>query len=1082
MTFTDKLQRRPIAVAMFTIAVISIGLIAVLQLPIELLPALEYPRMSLSASWTGASPESIEAQLTAPLEAIAVSIPGVKSVSSSSGFGYAQLTIELLRTANPTFIRLELKDKLARFYEQLPEGIKPPKIRPYVPKEFRDKIGFMRLRILGLKSLHELRKISEEILRPELIGMDGVGEISITGGAQKVLRIEVSQAMINSLGLNLREIYQQISAFNRKIYLGKISNNDQTFWVKLESLDTHPVSALSKLPISVRGGSLTVLLGDLATIKYDYDDPETFFRINGRDFVVMEITREPGSNILALADNIHKKLENLKKERTLPHQVKIDVIQDRSQDLKEDISVLLKSVVFSAGCLFLILLVAFRSVPAVIIVFVSLIFSLCLTFIVMFFCKISLNSVTLIGLGIALGIMADNAIVVIDRLQKDHATRNTGALEESGIRSVRMPILASTLTTLGAFLPLVILSAQTKLYLIPFAIVVSSALVASTLSAFTLVYVATHRFMLRSKKNHPQGVISAQTESEKRGGWQAAYWWLLNKTIRYRRFALVAMVWLFGIPMWILPDNMTSNIQNKERVGELSTIQMIKSRFAELYDAILASEAYLNARPYIDTVLGGSHYLFYRHVPIVGSVEGRVRLEDSYVTVGIKMPRYTEVKYLLQVVSAFETHLGKFPSDIYYETRVANNYEALLKVKMARRQDPDDLLITLHQVFEQVAVSLGGIECSVQGYGPGFRNMRGADISKLFTFVSGYNYLKVKEIARNLAVQISKHRRFSNISIDQASFGRKPAWNVVAIPDREQLWKAHQDVGAMFSHISSLTLSDGMYRSAIEGQKKNISVYIDYLPEDRVHTISDLNKQTQAAERVLKVEDIAQIEKRPTLPVIQRKNQAYSRLVTCDYAGLGRYGGRIIMKIRDEMVLPLGYGFNRGGFDFFDNEGALWGAVFLSAILIYMILAALYESFRQPFIILWTVPMAFIGLFLVFFIFDGVFTQGGYFAMVFLIGISVNNAIILLYQLQKRALKNQTPLSKSAIFEVCLSRLRPILVTGATSIGGLLPFLIWFQNGTLWHAFALGTVGGLWFSSVGVLLILPALFYKAKRV
>lgn len=1079
MTFTDKLQRRPIAVAMFTIAVISVGLIAVLQLPIELLPALEYPRMSLSASWTGASPETIESQLTTPLEAIAVSIPGVKSVSSSSGFGYAQLTMELLRTANPTYVRLELKDKLARFYEQLPEEIKPPKIRPYIPREFRDKIGFMRLRITGPKSLDQLRKISEEVLSPGLIGMDGVGEISITGGAQKVLRIQVSRALMNSLGLNLQDIYRQISAFNKEIYLGKISNNDQTFWVKLESLDTHPVSALSRLPIST--GDLTVLLGDLATIKYDYDDPETFFRINGRDFVVMEITREPGSNILALANDIHKKLENFKKEGALPQDVKIDVIQDRSQDLKEDISVLLKSVVFSAGCLFLILLIAFRSMAAVIIVFVSLIFSLCLTFIVMFFCKISVNSVTLIGLGIALGIMADNAIVVIDRLQKDQATRNTGELENRGIRSVRMPIFASTLTTLGAFLPLVILSAQTKLYLIPFAIVVSSALVASTISAFTLVYVATHHFILRSKKNDSQEVIFANTDSEKREGWQTTYWWLLNKTIRYRRFAIVAMIWLFGIPLWLLPDNMASNVQSKERREELSTTQMIKSRFAELYDSVLASETYLNARPYIDTVLGGSHYLFYRHVPIVGSVGGRVRLEDSYVTVDIKMPRYTEVKYLLQVVSAFETHLDKFSSDIYYETRVANNYEALLKVKMARRQDPDDLLIELQQVFEQVAVSLGGIECSVQGYGPGFRNLRGADISNLATSVSGYNYLKVKEIAQNLAVEISKHRRFSNISIDQASFGRKPAWNVVAIPDREQLWKAREDVRTMFSHISSLTLSDGMYRSAIGGQKKNIPLYIDYLLEDRVHTISDLNKQTQAAERVLKVEDIAQIEKSPTLPVINRRNQAYSRLVTSDYAGLRRYGSRIIMNIQKAMVLPLGYGFNRGGFGFFDDEGTLWGAVLLSAILIYMILAALYESFRRPFIILWTVPMAFIGLFLVFFIFDGVFTQGGYFAMVFLIGISVNNAIILLYQLQKRAVKNQAPLPQSAIFEVCLSRLRPILVTGATSIGGLLPFLIWFPNGTLWHAFALGTVGGLCFSSIGVLLILPALFFFSQR-
>ena len=534
--------------------------------------------------------------------------------------------------------------------------------------------------------------------------------------------------------------------------------------------------------------------------------------------------------------------------------------------------------------------------------------------------------------------------------------------------------------------------------------------------------------------------------------------------------------------MWLLPDNMASGIQSTESRRELSNTQMIKSRFAELYNAIFAGDAYLNVRPYIDNVLGGSHYLFYRHVPIVGSMEGRVRSEDSYVTVRIKMPRYTEVKYLLQAVSAFETHLGKFSSDIYYETRVANNYQALLKVKMARRQDPDDLLVELKQLFDRVAVSLGGIEYSVQGYGPGFQNMRGADISKLLTAVSGYNYLKVKEIARNLAVQISQHRRFSNILIDQASWGASPAWNVVAIPDREQLWKVHQDVGAIFSHISSLILSDGMYRSAIEGQKKDISVYIDYLLEDRVHTISDLNKQTQAAERVLKVEDIAQIEKRPTLPVIQRRNQAYSRLVTCDYAGLRRYGGRIIMKIRDAMVLPLGYGFNRGGFDFFDDEGTLWGAIFLSVILIYIILAALYESFWQPFIILLIVPMAFIGLFLAFYIFDGVFTQGGYFAMVFLIGISVNNAIILLYQLKKKARNNPTPISRSEIFTICLSRLRPILVTGATSIGGLLPFLIWFQNGTLWHAFALGTVGGLCFSSVGILSILPALFYKAKRV
>ena len=1081
MTFTDKLQRRPIAVAMFTIAVTSIGVIAALQLPIELLPALEYPRMSLSVSWTGASPESVEARLTAPLEAIAVSIPGVKNVSSSSGFGYARLTLELLRTANPTYVRLELKDKLARFYEQLPEEIRPPEIRPYIPWEFRDKIGFMRLRITGSGSLDQLRGISEEILRPGLIGIDGVGEIRITGGAPKVLRIQVSQALMNSLGLTLREIYEQTSAFNKQVYLGKISNNDRTFWVKLESSDPHPVSALSRLPISVNGSGLTVLLGDVATIKYDYDDPETFFRINGRDFVVMEITREPGTNILALADNIHEKLKNFKKTNALPRDVKVDVIQDRSQDLQEDISVLMKSLAFCAACLFLILLIAFRSIAATIIVFVSLIFSLCLTFIVMFFCNVSMNSVTLIGLGIALGIMADNAIVVIDRLQKDHATRNAGELEERGIRSVRMPILASTLTTLGAFLPLVILSAQTKLYLIPFAIVVSSALVASTLSAFTLVYVATQRFVLRPQKSHAQGVISDRTESEQRRWWQAAYWWLLNQTIRYRRFALVAMVWLFGIPAWLLPDNMASHVQRKESSKELSTTSLMKSRFAELYDAILASDAYLTVRPYVDTILGGSHYLFYRNVPIVGSVSGRLKLEYSYVTVEIKMPRYTEVKYLLQVVSAFETHLAPLSSDIYYETWVADNYEALLKVRMARRRDPDELLIELQRVFEQVAVSLGGIECSIQGYGPGFRNLRGADISKLVTSVSGYNYLKIKEIAQDLAEQISRHRRFSNISIDRASFAGKPAWNVVAIPDREQLWKAGENVGAIFSHICGLTLSYGIYRSAIMGQEKDIPIYLDYLAGDRVHTISDLNKRTRSAKRVLKVEDFTRIEKRPTLPVINKKDQAYSRLVTCDYAGQRRYGYQVIWKIQKAMDLPLGYVFNRGGFDFFDDEGTLWGAVLLSAVLIYMILAALYESLRRPFVILCTVPVAFIGLFLVFFVFDGVFTQGGYFSMIFLIGISVNNAIILLYQLQKKAGKHQTALPRSEIFAVCLSRLRPILVTGATSIGGLLPFLVWFPGETLWYPFALGTVGGLCFSTVGVLLILPALFYRATR-
>ena len=478
------------------------------------------------------------------------------------------------------------------------------------------------------------------------------------------MRIQVSRALINSLGLNLREIYEQISAFNREIYLGKISNIDRTFWVKLESSDTHPVSALSRLPISVNGSGLTVLLGDLATIKYDFDDPETFFRINGRDFVVMEITREPGSNILALADNIHEKLEDFKKASALPRNVKVDVIQDRSRDLKEDISVLFKSLVFSAACLFLILLVAFRSIAAVVIVFVSLIFSLCLTFIVMFFCNVSMNSVTLIGLGIASGIMADNAIVVIDRLQKDHATRNTSKSEASGVRSVRMPILASTLTTLGAFLPLVILSAQTRLYLIPFAIVVSSALVASTLSAFTLVSVATHHFILRSYCNRPQGVVLDEMESEQRGGWQAAYRWLLNQTIRYRRFALVATVWLFGIPAWLLPDNMAPHVLRKVSGKEPSLTQLMKSRFAELYDEVLASDAYLTVRPYVDRILGGSHYLFYRNVPIVGSVSGRVKLEDSYVTVGIKMPRYTEVKYLLQVVSAFETHLDPLSSNI----------------------------------------------------------------------------------------------------------------------------------------------------------------------------------------------------------------------------------------------------------------------------------------------------------------------------------------------------------------------------------------------------------------------------------
>jgi HAE1 family hydrophobic/amphiphilic exporter-1 len=1033
--------RRPVAISMAYLTIALLGVAAWRNLPIELLPDTALPRLYVTASWRGASPETTEALLTSPLEGAIQQVRGVSKITSESfeqnGRGQARISVEFARGTDMDFARLDLSERLAALESKLPRGATRPAISGYVPRELQDqKKPFLQYTVTGPYTLEALRAHVDDAIAPELTQLDGVANVIASGGRGRVLEIELDEDKVRALRLNLVQVQQRVAELEYVRQAGLVDRGGRLHTLAIRQR-AESADEIARLPLLTDQGRV-VRVADVARIHDTFEEPLSYYRIDGQPAVSFTVYREAGSNAVAVADRVKAKVDALRS--STPAGVRLLLDDDESKSIRAQLTDLRFRALVSAGVVFLILLLFLGSIRSAGIVFLTIAFSILITLNLIYFGGYTLNVLTLMGIAMGFGLIVDNAIVVLENIYR---LRGEGVpvveAAERGSKEVVLAVLASTLTTVVVLVPFVYLQGEMRDFYVPLAIVVGFSLLASLIVAFTFIPALAVRILgggdeatageiqsvtLAQAGIHASGV-TAPPAARKRPFYVRLYAGAIGGTLRFPWVTVVVAL----------------------------------------------------------AALGGSYYLFDKYVTR-GIVWGRWGGEDTYIDITITLPRGDELERTDELAHFFEARLAAMPE---VERFVTNVYPQRAAIRVTF---PDSLRLTSVPVAikeQMVAFShqFGGAEVRVYGFGPSFYG-GGGSAPNYSIKVLGYNYEQVRQIAEDLAERLKRFSRIRDVDPNASGgwFERDKATEFVLNVDRRRL------------ALHDLTMQQlvAQVNAAVQGEARGVPIH---LGGDEVQLaiklsgnrnldllgLQDLLIPTPRGQAV-RLADVARLEERQVMSRIVRENQQYQRNVSYEFRGPAKLGDKTHEAVMKATQLPPGYKLE-GRQDWkwsTEEKGQIYGMLAFSVVLIFMVTAALFESIRLPLCVLLTVPMALIGIFLTFFYANATFTREAYIGVIMMGGVVVNNAILLVDHVNQRRRRDGMALEE-AIVQGTIERVRPILMTSACTILGLLPLVIFSESAdaNIWNALGYAMMGGMTSSTVLVLTVTPALYLIFER-
>jgi HAE1 family hydrophobic/amphiphilic exporter-1 len=1021
--------RRPIAVAMAYMAVSLLGVAAWVLVPIELLPDTELPRLTVSASWPGASPEATEAFLTSPLEAAIQQVRGVEKVSSTSeeqnGTGMASISVEFARGTDMDFVRLELSERLAALDEDLPDGARRPAVESYVPEEFQDQNRpFLRYTVTGPYTVEALRKHVDDVIAPELRQVDGVADVGAQGGRARMLEIEVDEKKALALGLDPVDIGRRIRELEFVRESGVVREGGTEYTLAIRQRAESPTE-VRRLPLLTDGGRL-VRLEDVAVVRDTYEDPFSYYRIDAQPAVSFVVQKGIGTNAVDVADRVKEHLATL--DRSHPRGVRMILDDDQSEAIKAQLTDLRGRALSGGVIVFVVLLFFLRSFRSAAIVFSSIAFSVLITLNLIYFGGLTLNVLTLMGLAMGFGLVIDNSVVVLENIYRRRKLGDSAEqAAERGAGEMVLPVLAATLTTIIVFVPFVYLQGELRLFYIPLAIVVGFTNVASLFVTFSFIPALAGRLLSVQRRLRPAPAAgdTAGAAPERTPLYVRLYSGMVRGSLRFP---------------W-------------------TTVAV----------SLLA--------------LGGSWYLFDKYVTR-GTVWRAWWEQESYISISVDLPRGEELARTDELVKFFETRLRQMPEVDRFTTNVRPQ-AARIKVTFPDSLQNTGIPVAIKEQMEAYSHLFGGAEVRVTGYGPSFYGGGGSPPNYSIQ-VLGYNYQTVRDIADDLGERLQRFSRIQDVDTNSSGawYTRDKATEVVLRIDRRRLslhgLSARDVAGRVAAAVGGQSRRD---RVRLAGEEVGFTVRTGDRERMDLLSLQELLIPAPSGEAV-RLGDVATLEEREVLSRILREDQQYQRTVSYEFRGPTKLGDRVQTAVIKATRLPAGYSIKgKEEWRWSDEEqGQIWGVLAVSLVLIFMVTAALFESLRLPLCVLGTVPMALIGVFLTFFFTDASFTREAFIGVIMMGGVVVNNAMLLVDHVNQLRRGEGLPLD-AAILRGTLERVRPILMTSAVTILGLLPLVLFSEaaDSNIWNALGYSLLGGLASSTVLVLTVTPALYLLFER-
>jgi len=994
----------------------ALGAFSFRLIPLGLLPDVNYPRLTVEASWAGASPEALEAFVTAPLEAAAQQVSGVRKISSASranarGTGStATIDVEFDRDSRMDFARLDLSERINTLRGEFPPGVQPV-VQPYTPPEFAEEDQeFVSFQLHGSFTAARLAEIATEEIEPAISAVAGVSDVLVRGSREREVSIELDGDRLEALGLRPVDVQQRVNDLTTLRAPGTLLLEGRQVVLSVRTR-VGKVSELENLVIDQRPDG-PIRLSDLGTVRERMADARYHFRINGRPTIAIIIRRAAGTNAVSVAAEVKVVAEQIRTH--LPPSVVLELDADESKEIDRQLTDLRLRAMAAAVVIFMVLMLFLRSLGAVLIVFATIGFSALIAVNMLYLGGFSLNVLTLAGLAWGFGLIVDNGIVVLENVERhgvDGEAPEEAALK--GARQVVLPVVAATLTTAIVLVPFLFMQGDLRLYYLPLAYAVGFSILASLFVAFTFVpTMASRLYARRSRQEAQKARVHGQVPLYIR-----AYRGLLETSLDHP---------------WVV--------------------------------------AFVCA-----AVLGGSGWLFNEHVTR-GTLWRGFWGQRTYISVQIQFPRGAGLERTDELTRAFEERIKTIPEVKRFETQVLPQY-ASIRVTFPEELESTQIPVAIKEQMVAYSYQFTGAEVRVYGFGPSFYGGGGSPPNYRLK-VFGYSYLQVQEIADALANRLERFSRIEDVdpNASGAWYESDKEFEYFLDVDREAIGTQSLTVEELLSFVgANLPGEISGQRLRIGGEELPFSVKLAGYDGFDLLALQNLRVPTEDGE--VRLADVARIERRNVLAQILREDQQYERTVAWEFRGPRKLGDLVRDVALDATELPPGYKIeedDRWRWDE-DEQTQVYFALGFAVLLIYMVTAALFESLAAPFVVLLTLPLALIGVFLIFFFTGGTFTRTAYIGTIMMAGIVVNNAILIVYHIGE--LRQRLP-TREAILQGTLERVRPILMTTLTTVFGLLPLVLFAQNTdeNIWNSLALATIGGLLSSTLFVLVAVPVAY------
>lgn len=1052
-------------ISSFTIIVIFLsialaGIALVPLLPVKLAPSHSLPGLTVNFSMYGNSSRVVEMTATSKLEAMLARVNGVKNIHSRSGNGWGSITLELDRHTPIDVARFEASTIIRQTWGELPRTVSYPYLTVRRPDEKSNR-PFLSYTLNSSTLPIVIQNYAENTIKPQLSNIEGIYKIEVRGATPMQWRLEYDAVQLANIGVTPNDLSNAIRLHYQTDFLGMgevQTGQGNREWVRIILASDADKNTVNPALISVKTkeGKL-VRLDQLVTVEHIAEQPNSHYRINGLNSIYLSITAEESANQLEVSKEVKRVIEKVKSE--LPYGYELHQSYDATEYIQKE----LDKIYMRSGLTILILL-AFvflitRNVRYLFLIIASLTVNLAIASIFYYFFSLEMQLYSLAGITISLSLIIDNTIIMTDHLLH----RNN--------RKVFLPTLAATLTTVGALSIIFFLEERIRLNLQDFAAVVMINLVVSLLIALFFVPALVEKIGLKKRTRK-------KSKEKRRCRLVSTRRWVVYFNRFYGRFITIlsrrkwitylVLLVAFGLPVFLLPEK----------------IEKEDSLWAKYYNKIIGSQFYKETiKPVSDKVLGGTLRLFVEKV-YEGSYYSRD--DETVLTITASMPNGTTLPQMDYLMRKMESYLTTFSEIKQFQTNINNPLRASIRVFFTEEAEQSGFPYQLKSSVISKAQELGGGSWGVYGLQDmGFSNDVRKYAGNLRVKMLGYNYDELFNWAETLKRRLLKYRRIDDVIINSDfSWYRDDYQEFFFDLNKERLAVAQISPYELFFSLSDIFAKDRWVGSVVvDTDLEAIRLSSKQANEYDIWALQHIGRKVN--NRYYKLNELAKISKEQAPQEVAKENQQYRLAIQFSYIGAARQGDKVLKEEVKKLneILPMGYVAEREGYNYWWGKGQkkqYWLLGLLVAI-IFFTTSVLFNSLRQPFSVILTIPIAFIGVFLTFFLFSLNFDQGGFASFILLAGITVNASIYILNEYNSIA-RQKPNLSELRVYlKAWNSKIIPIMLTIVSTILGFIPFLVGLGKESFWFPLAAGTIGGLVMSLVGIFVFLPLFSIKRKR-